>query len=244
MKTRYKLIFEYDGTDFNGWQKQPSGRTVEEEIEKAFSQLFQFNVDIIGQGRTDAGVHALAQVAHVDLPEVFSPGKIIHAMKGMLPPDVAMHSVIAVEPDFHARFDAVARCYRYNISTKKSPLHRRFSWELSKEPDFELLQKMAVQVTGTHNFINFCVPSDNDFQTTLCSITESTWKLKGERLTYFIEGNRFLRHMVRRLTGCMIKAATGRISENEFALLLQGTEKRDKAFSAPAHGLVLTAVLY
>ena len=241
---RYKLIFEYDGTDFRGWQKQPAGRTVEGEIEKGFSQLFQFDVDIIGQGRTDTGVHAKAQVAHVDLPSSFSCDKIVHAMKGLLPDDIALHSVNPVASNYHSRFDAVARRYQYNVSLRKSPLHRRLSWEISGQPNIHLLQKFAQETVGKHNFVNFCVPSGNEYQTTICKITESKWELREDRLIYFIEGNRFLRHMVRRLVGSMVQTATGRFQKEEFGRLIKGEESKAKAFSAPSQGLILAEVRY
>lgn len=246
MINRYKLIFEYDGTDFNGWQKQPSGRTVEGEIEKAFGKLFQQDVDIIGQGRTDAGVHAEAQVAHVDLPQSFSPDKIMHAMKGLLPDDIALQSISIAADDFHSRFEATGRQYHYNVSLGKSPLNRRRSWEISNsnQPDIVLLQKIAAQIEGIHNFVNFCVPSNDGFQTTICNINESKWVIEGKRLVYIIEGNRFLRHMVRRLAGSMILVATGRTEIEYFKSLLEGKEKKMKAFSAPARGLILKFVLY
>jgi len=241
---RYKLIFEYDGTDFNGWQKQPEGRTVEGEIEKRFSQLFQYKVDIIGQGRTDAGVHAKAQVAHVDLPPSFSSKKIIHAMKGLLPEDISLHSVSPVTENFHSRFDALARRYQYNVSTRKSPLKRRISWEIPGKPDVNILQKLAHKIKGTHDFVNFCVPPEISYQTTICKITESKWEVNENRLTYKIEGNRFLRHMVRRLVGSMIHTSTGRSDYGEFTRLLKGDESKTKAFSAPAQGLILTEIIY
>lgn len=244
MINRYKLIFEYDGTGFNGWQKQPSGRTVEGEIEKAFGQLFQYDIDIIGQGRTDAGVHAKAQVAHVDLPPLFSPDKIVHAMKGLLPDDIALHSVSITDTDFHSRFDAVGRRYRYNISLGKSPLSRFYSWEISKRPDLSVLQILAAQIKGTHDFINFCVPSGDEYQTTSCNIIESKWELEEDYLSYTIEGNRFLRHMVRRLIGSMVHVATGRSEKTDFDRLLYEKESRKKAFSAPACGLILVSVMY
>lgn len=244
MTNRYKLIFEYEGTEFNGWQKQPIGRTVEGEIEKGFSQIFQFDVDIIGQGRTDAGVHAIGQVAHVDLPPIFTSEKLIHAMKGILPDDIALHSVIEVDKKFHARFDALAREYKYQAVATKSPLQRRVSWILKKEPDIVLLQQLAADIMGTHDFVNFCVPSDDSYQTTICTISKSRWDTKGKHLIFTIQGNRFLRHMVRRLAGSMIHVATGRLSPEKFTKLLKGSESKLKAFSAPAKGLMLTKVLY
>ena len=241
---RYQLIFEYDGTDFSGWQKQPVGRTVEGEIEKGFSQLFQFDVDIIGQGRTDAGVHAKAQVAHVDLPPAYSCEKIVHAMKGLLPDDIALHSIIPVSSDFHSRFDAVARRYQYNVSLRKSPLERRISWSVSREPDLKLLKKLAQIIVGSHNFVNFCVPSEDSYQTTICRVSESKWEVSENRLFYYIEGNRFLRHMVRRLVGGMMHAATGKSDQEVFLSLLKAEECNKKAFSAPSQGLILTKVIY
>jgi tRNA pseudouridine38-40 synthase len=241
---RYKLTFEYDGTDFNGWQKQPSGRTVEGEIEKGFSQLFQQDIDVIGQGRTDAGVHAMAQVAHVDLPPTFTCNKIVHAMKGLLPRDIALHSVSQVASSFHARFDAVGRKYQYRATLGKSPMRRRSTWEISQTPDFKLLQKLATIIIGSHDFINFCVPSGDSYQTTICSIAESSWDLSGNQLSYTIQGNRFLRHMVRRLVGSMMHTATGRETTDDFTRLLKGKESKTKAFSAPPCGLILKEVLY
>jgi tRNA pseudouridine38-40 synthase len=241
---RYKLLFEYDGTDFSGWQKQPAGRTVEGEIEKGLSQLFQQELDIIGQGRTDAGVHAKAQVAHVDLPPVYSCEKIVHAMQGLLPEDIALYSVIRVHNDFHARFDAVARRYQYNVSLRKSPLQRRYSWHITGRTDINILHELAEGIKGTHDFVNFCIPPVDGYQTTICDISESKWYEIENQLVYVIEGNRFLRHMVRRLAGSMMHVAIGRSEREVFNKHLYGGESKKKAFSAPARGLTLTKVLY
>lgn len=241
---RYKLLFEYDGTDFNGWQKQPAGRTVEGEVEKGLSQLFQQEVDIIGQGRTDAGVHAKAQVAHVDLPPLYSCEKIVYAMQGLLPEDIALYSVNRVDKDFHARFDAVARRYQYNVSLRKSPLQRRYSWNITGPTDINILHELADDIKGTHDFVNFCIPPVDGYQTTICDVSESRWYESENKLVYAIEGNRFLRHMVRRLAGCMIHVAIGRSEREVFEKHLYGEESKKKAFSAPARGLTLTKVLY
>lgn len=241
---RYKMLFEYDGSDFNGWQKQPAGRTVEGEIEKGLSQLFQREVNIIGQGRTDAGVHAKAQVAHVDLPTVYSCEKIVHAMKGLLPEDIALHSVYQIHDDFHARFDAVARRYQYYVSLRKSPLQRRYSWNIAGLPDVKILRELAEDIKGTHDFVNFCIPSGDGHQTTVCEVSVSKWDEKEDLLVYVIEGNRFLRHMVRRLAGSMMHVALGRSERETFKKHLNAEESKRKAFSAPARGLVLTKVLY
>lgn len=241
---RYKLTFEFDGTDFKGWQRQPDVRTVEGVIEEAFSKFYQEEINIIGQGRTDSGVHALAQTAHVDLPERYSVGRVEQAMRGLLPRDVVMKAIVEVDQDFHARFKAVKRAYQYQVSTKPTALHRHYVWNYFFEPNIETLHECADQVQGEHDFINFCIPNDEEFGTTICSITKSKWSEKNGRLIYEIEGNRFLRHMVRRLVGGMVHVSAGKYSLKEFDRLLTGEVVRQKAFSAPASGLILTEVHY
>ncbi|MCC5942002.1 MAG: tRNA pseudouridine(38-40) synthase TruA [Balneolaceae bacterium] len=241
---RYKLTFEYDGTHFSGWQKQPDVRTVEGEVEKAFSILYQQDVDLIGQGRTDAGVHARGQVAHADLPDRYPPLRIIHAMKGLLPEDVALLSAEIVADDFHARFDATSRMYSFTVATRPSPLRRHTAWQIHKKPDSKLLQTFAKKIEGEHDFINFCIPQDDEFGTTICTISQSNWEINGDERIYRIEGSRFLRHMVRRLVGSMVQVATGELGEEEFDALLSGKQTVQKAHTAPSHGLVLELVNY
>lgn len=242
--SRYKLTFEYEGTDFSGWQRQPNVRTVEGEIEYAFSKMFQKDINIIGQGRTDAGVHALSQTAHVDLPERYSKERIEYAMRGLLPKDVALKKIEDADEDFHARFHAQSRSYRYQISVEPSPLNRRFTWEHFMEPEFNILEKCAEMITGERDFINFCIPNDEEIGTTICTILNCSWKRDNEMLQFDIEGNRFLRHMVRRLVGSMMEVATGKKSIEDFKVLLSNEPVERKAFAAPACGLILTEVKY
>ncbi len=241
---RYKLTFEYDGTHFSGWQKQPDTRTVEGVIEEAFSTLYQQEIDLIGQGRTDAGVHARGQVAHADLPDKYPTSRILHAMRGLLPEDAALLDATVVSPDFHARFDASSRKYCYSVISHPSPLHRHVAWFVAKEPDPIILKELAEIISGEHDFVNFCIPSGEPYATTVCNITQSRWVLKGNSLIYEIEGSRFLRHMVRRLVGGMMQAATGATEVKEFSELLTGKEAPKKAHTAPAQGLVLESVKY
>ena len=241
---RYKLTFEYDGTEFSGWQIQPDTRTVEGVIEDAFSTLFQQPVDIIGQGRTDSGVHALNQTAHADLTEKYSEDRILYAMRGLLPDDVALLNIEEVPEDFHSRFDALSRKYRYSILTKPSPLHRHTSWFVHGDINFNLLKSCAELIIGTHDFINFCIPPESPEMTTTCSIKKSEWIKDDNGFTYFIEGDRFLRHLVRRLVGSMVETALGKLTIDEFESLLNGPEQKQKAHSAPAHGLTLVEVTY
>lgn len=241
---RYKFTFEYDGTEFRGWQKQPNQRTIEGVVEDALSTLYQQKIDIIGQGRTDSGVHAKAQVAHADLPETFKPERIIYAMKGLLPPDITMLTAKIVDPDFHARFSAISRRYHYCITSRLSPLNRFYCWNISKQVNTSILNDLAKLVNGRHDFINFCVPEQDEQLTTICDISESFWKFDELKFTYTVTGNRFLRHMVRRLVGEMIQSAIGKADPGRFKNLLLRSETSRKAHSAPPHGLVLDSVQY
>lgn len=242
--TRWKLTFEYDGSNFSGWQRQPDQRTAEEEAERAFSTLFQTDIDIVGQGRTDAGVHARAQTAHTDLPESISKFKLIHAMRGLLPPDLALTDAAETDPDFHARFHASSRRYSYLILQRKSPLLRDRAWNCYYTLNKFKLDELAAAVTGEHNFINFCIPPEGPTRSTRCTIMESRWIKKEELLYYYIEGNRFLRHMVRRLVGSMVKVAAEKMDSKLFFELLNEPELTQKAHSAPPHGLYLEHVSY
>lgn len=244
MMERWKLVFEYDGTDFSGWQRQPNARTVEQEIETAFSTLYQDDIDIIGQGRTDAGVHARGQVAHVDLPSKFTSNKLIHAMRGLLPKDIALLEADVTQHDFHARFSATKRSYSYSVLNRPSPLMRKRAWSCGYPLDQGQLKEMAEGVKHTHDFINFCIPDEDQLLTTESLINVSHWEMDDDVLTYRISANRFLRHMVRRLVGSMVQVASGRKPMSLFKELLEGVEVAQKGHSAPAHGLYLDAVSY
>lgn len=244
MSNRFKLTFEYDGTDFNGWQKQPEGRTVQRVIEKALSTFYQKEISIVGQGRTDSGVHARAQVVHADLPLSYSISRLYRALSGLLPKDVALIDAKKVDDDFHARFHAKYRRYQYLVLEKPSPLLRNYSWQTFKPLIFDRLTECADAIKGEHNFINFCIPPDEPEMTTICTINKSRWYKKEKKLIYEIEGNRFLRHLVRRLVGTMIQVADGTIPIEQFQDLLNGKETDRKGHAAPAKGLTLLNVTY
>ncbi len=241
---RWKLVFEFDGTRYKGWQAQPDAQTVEGEIETAFSTFYQMPIDITGQGRTDAGVHAKAQVAHADLPETYSRSRILHAMRGLLPRDIALTEARKTDPNFHARHHATSRLYSYKVMHRYSPLNRNRVWCSHQKPDSRLLHICAEQVKGNHNFVNFCIPPGSANEPTHSTIYNSYWNKAGEIWTYYIEGERFLRHMVRRLAGSIVLVATGKMKISEFEYLLEGHKTDKKAHAAPAYGLYLESVSY
>jgi len=240
---RWKLTLAFDGTDFSGWQKQKEGRTVQGELEKALSTLMGETIEVMGQGRTDSGVHAYGQTAHTDLPKAITERKLLHALRGLLSDDIAVYKAESVAPEFHARFDALSRAYRYQVSLKPNPVLRRSVWQIQDRPDFELLKTCSEKVLGVHDFINFCKPEKEQLST-LCTISRSEWLLEGDILSYRIEANRLLRHMVRRLVGSMVHAAIGRLSVADFDQLLRSDKVEKKAFTAPAKGLILEKVSY
>lgn len=243
--TRWKLTFEFDGTDFKGWQRQkPELRTVQGVIEEAFSRLYQKDIAVAGQGRTDSGVHALQQIAHADLPDSFDKHRILRAINAILPRDVALLNAEKTDFNFHARFNASSRIYQYRIITRQSPLQRHYAWFVYDDIEMEKLQQCAKFILGENNFINFCKPPEDAYLSTLCTIKESRWEKFDNGLLYTIEGNRFLRHLVRRLVGTMVQVSTDEMMIQDFEELLRSEEKEKKGHSAPPHGLMLANVNY
>lgn len=240
---RYKITIEYDGTSFSGWQIQPNARTIEEELEKAFQQICREPVDVIGQGRTDAGVHAKGQVAHFDITSLDDPEKLIFGVNGIVGKEINIKSIEKVTDDFHVRFDAKWRSYTYRLLKKPSPLNQRYAWVISPKADTSILPSLSELILGAHDFSGFSKYNEENY-TTLCEVFESRFEDSGNQFVYYIRANRFLRNMVRRLIGTMVWVAEGKLTSEEFKLLLDEPESNIKNFTAPAKGLVLESVFY
>lgn len=240
---RYKLTIEYDGTNFSGWQIQPNDKTVEQTLEDAFSQILQRPVDLIGQGRTDAGVHARGQVAHVDLPDETNLEKLIYGVNGMAGEEIQIVGYEPIANDFHARFDAIGREYVYTITQKPVPLRRHLAWSLRQPADMNKLHECAALLKGEFDFSGFSKFNEDNY-TTICEIQRSEFEAEGEIIRYNIRANRFLRNMVRRLAGTMVRVAQGKMSKEEFIEVLENPGSSIPTFTAPAKGLVLEKVFY
>ncbi len=241
---RYKLTIEYDGTDFSGWQIQPTARTVEEELEQAFSHILQQPIDLIGQGRTDAGVHARAQVAHFDVPEALkNPQKLIFGVNGLIGTEVQVHSIEQVSDDFHCRFAAVYREYSYTMYKHRSPLNHRFAWELPNACNVDVFKQCAQLLNGEFDFAGFSKYNVENY-TTLCTILKSELEEYDDRLVFRVRANRFLRNMVRRLVGTMYRVAEGKLTKEDFELLLKNANTKISTYTAPAKGLVLEEIYF
>jgi tRNA pseudouridine38-40 synthase len=243
---RWKLTIEFDGTHFSGWQRQKKGRTVQEELESALSTFYREEIKVSGQGRTDSGVHAEGQVAHADLPGDMDPPRLLSALRGLLPGDMAVIDAVIEADDFHARFDAQSRLYRYQIATRPVPLKRHLHWLLLTPFEEDSLHRCAKIIRGKHDFRNFAKEEKPTgyVNSTECTITASHWEREQDIWIYKIEGNRFLRHMVRRIVGSTIMTATGRMEMDAFRELLDGKQVRRKGHSAPPEGLILEKVIY
>lgn len=240
---RYKLFIEFKGTHFSGWQIQPNARTVEEEIEQALSKILQQPVDIIGQGRTDSGVHAEKQIAHVDLPLDNSVDDLLYALRGVLPKAITVWDMQQVSTAFHARFDATSRQYRYQIITRPSPLLRDLSFFEAQPLDFDLMTKCACLIQGKNDFENFS-KANKDQKHAICTIEVSTWEQQDYVWIYRIKANRFVHNMVRRLVGTMLEVGKGELTFQQFQELLNNPESSFISTGITGRGLILEDVLY
>jgi tRNA pseudouridine38-40 synthase len=239
----FKLTIEYDGTDFVGWQSQINGRAVQDEITRALRQIVQEDVTLIGSGRTDSGVHARGQVAGFRTGSRITPAKLLSALNGVLPRDICIHSVEAVPPGFHARFDARVRRYRYFISRTTSAVDRRFCWFISSPLDIPTMETIAKRCAGVHDFSAFCRHA-TEVEDRVCAVSRSGWTVEGARLIYEIAADRFVHGMARALVGTMVDIGRGKIAAQEFDAILASCDRRRAGVAAPAQGLFLEEVKY
>ena len=205
-----KLLLDYDGTDFAGWQLQDGRRSVQEVIEIALTQMTQQPVILIGAGRTDAGVHARGQVANFMTASRFAPEQFYHSLNSMLPGDVVVRSAEEAPLEFSSRYSARERWYQYYIKQVQTALERRYSWPLFYELDLHSLNDACTVVLQTSEFGSFC-KSDSGVENFKCTITEAKWKQQNtDTLVFSVRANRFLRGMVRHLSGQRTRCARRR----------------------------------
>ena len=240
--SRYKLVVQYDGSEFSGWQLQKKSRTVQGVLEDAVQKITNSpdRIPVHGSGRTDAGVHAWAQVAHTDMELKLSVDNIKRALNGNLPHDCRIVGVEHTHNDFHARYDAKSRYYRYQCYIGDSILYRNQSWVVPGL-NIEFLNTLAIKLMGEHDFLSFC-KFRYDLKNTKCIIYHSEWKSDHEMLTFIIGGNRYLHHMIRYLVGTMIAVHETQFSKKEFLSLLEIPRKDVHVFKAPAQGLILSLI--
>ena len=239
---RYKIIIQYDGTSFNGWQIQKGHQTIQGELEKALKNFMSKEIVVYGSGRTDSGVHALGQVAHFDLSKKIDPNILLSAINANLNHCIRIIKCEFVDSDFHARFSAKKRHYYYRVRTDPFLLDHHYTHHISSI-DIDLLNNASKLIIGHHDFTSFSKYNEK-IENRKCIIYESIWKEYKSILNYHIVGNRFLHHMVRYLVGTMLEIGKNKYSLNEFKNLLIDPRERVKIYKAPAKALVLKQVDY
>lgn len=241
---RYFIHFAYDGTNYHGWQIQLDANSVQEELQTALSVLLRHDVEIVGAGRTDAGVHARQMVAHFEWDGQLDCQQTAYRLGRMLPRDIAIYRMEPVADDMHARFSAVRRTYHYYLHTERDPFCRQYSCELHYDLDFERMNEAGRILCTYEDFGAFC-KSHSDVKTTLCKVSEAHWIQVDSTHWYFrISANRFLRNMVRAVVGTMIDVGRGRITLDDFRKIVEGKQRSQAGESMPAHALFLEEIEY
>jgi len=242
---RCALLVAYDGTDFAGWQRQPGERTVQGELERLFGALAgDRSVSVVAAGRTDSGVHAAGQVAHVDLPaERVDPEALLRAARRMCPDDLAVEALVPVDRDFHARFRATRRTYRYTLALRHDPFTARYRYHPRRCPNVERLSLLAPLLLGRHDFTSFS-KHNPDTPNTVCEVDRAEWRAFEDRLEFTVRADRFLYSMVRMLVGAQLAVEGGKRSREEITSAFAAPSRDHPFVPVPGHGLSLIAVSY
>jgi tRNA pseudouridine38-40 synthase len=249
-----KFTLAYDGTSYVGWQRQPNGVSIQALVEDALAPVEGRPVTVVGAGRTDAGVHALGQVASAKLASPIEPGALERALNARLPPDVRVRAVVEAPSDFHARFSATSKHYRYRIRQAPAigPFEYRHAWHVPQALDTAAMAAAAQALVGRHDFASF-QGSGSDVETTertLTAIRVSETEAAGDGdeqgrlLIVEVEADGFLRHMVRTIAGTLVEVGTGRRPPDDLGAVLAARDRRSAGPTAPARGLFLVRVRY
>jgi tRNA pseudouridine38-40 synthase len=240
---RYFVEFAYNGSNYHGWQYQPNASSVQETMNKVFSTLLQHEIDIMGAGRTDSGVHAKQMYGHFDYDNTIDINLFIHRVNSFLPKDIVIYNIILVHESAHARFDAISRTYEYCISTYKNAFNTEYAWYFNQDLDIEAMNTSAKMLL---NYIDFkCFSKSNtDVNTFNCKITAAFWTKEKETLIFTITADRFLRNMVRAIVGTLINVGLHKTSQQDFIKIIENRNREEAGFSVPAHGLHLTHIEY
>ena len=256
---RYKIRLSYDGSAFCGWQIQNNAVTVQGEVEKALSTLLGAPVQVTGAGRTDTDVNAINYIAHFEIPDEvrIDAAQLCYKLNAILPRETAVHEVSATDSDFHARFDAVSREYRYFIHFTKDPFCGKYSYRMRYPLDLEKMNEAASYLIGEHDFSCFEKTGGNN-STSICTITEAVWETyrpehaemlgypyrEGDYIVFRIKANRFLRNMVRAIVGSLTEVGRGKREPSWIKDLINGGTRSDAGSSVPGNALFFIGASY
>ena len=255
---RFFITFTYNGTNYCGWQRQPNGVAVQEELEKALTTILRTPIEVVGAGRTDAGVHALNMVAHFDVaddiiakmnksvdcrPLTVDYNRLINNLNSLLPYDIAVKKIERVTDEAHARFDALSRKYEYHIITHKSPFLKEQTCRLHFPLNIELMNEAAKVLFEYEDFTSFS-KLHTDVKTNNCTIMEAYWTERGEELVFTIKANRFLRNMVRAIVGTLMEVGRERMTIDGFRQVIEAKNRCSAGHSVPACGLYFIEAEY
>lgn len=240
---KYKLTIQYNGTNYHGWQRQENAKTIQQELEVAFTTVLREKISLIAAGRTDTGVHAIGQVAHFTSEQKIDIYKIHFAVNSILPKDIYVYNFELVDINFHARFDAVKRSYYYLITTKRSPFFQNFAFHYFYSVDIKELNELSNVLMGEFDFSSFS-KNINEQENTICIVHDIHWYKRGDIIYFLIEANRYLHGMVRSIVGTILEIAKENRNEEELKRILLSKDRKNAGQSVPPHGLYLYKVKY
>lgn len=246
MEKNFKLLIEYDGSAYHGWQRQSNDHTIQETIEKSLAKMVGRPVTLTGSGRTDAGAHALAQAASFKCDTTLTPQAFLGGLNSLLPSDIVIKACLPVTADFHARYSAKSKTYLYRIRNRPLPkaICRQYAWWVKRPLDFNAMASAAGRFTGTHDFSAFEGAGSPRAHTTRTVSEALLRKEDGDIVAFRIRANGFLRFMVRNIVGTLVDVGLGKIAADDVGRILLSKDRAQAGATAPAHGLFLVKVDY
>lgn len=242
---RYFIRLSYRGTPFHGWQRQPNALSVQQVVEESLSTVLRTPTVVTGAGRTDAGVNARCMYAHFDTPEEISDvSGLLRGLNRLCGKDIALHEIVRVRDDAHARFDAISRQYRYVVCDEKSPFLYPLSWQASSQLDYDAMNRTAELLLRTSDFTSFA-KLHSDAKTNICKVTRAEWIHPSEGMHVFIiEADRFLRNMVRAVVGTLVDVGRGKLSTDDVHHIIEAKNRCAAGTSMPGEALYLWDITY
>ena len=242
---RFFITLSYNGKNYCGWQIQPNGISVQQTLQESLSTIMRQEIDVVGAGRTDSGVHARNMIAHFDWEQDdFDAHDLIMKLNRFLPKDIAIHSIKEVELHAHARFSALSRTYSYTITQHKDPYLHEYKHRIYFNPDIELMNRLSEILLETEDFTSFS-KLHTDVKTNICNVKQAYWsETNYGDYVFTIQADRFLRNMVRSIVGTLLQAGRGKLDEEGFRQIIAAKDRGAAGESAPAHALFLEKVEY